>query len=271
MIVPVFMYHDIKPDAYHPSSREIANIPYILTESEFRKQIDHIVAVRAVALTISDLAALASADFEIGNASRQKKVAITFDDGNASDYERAFKLFLRHGLKATFFVTTDFIGTPGYVSWDQLSEMHAGGMEIGSHSVTHPVFSALADDRIYDELARSKEIIENRLGAGIRSFSLPRGFGVPNLKGLAGRCGYSYVCNSRLGYVDTKTFAPFDIGRIAIKRHGSFREFASYAGCRQLPMLKNQMVEVVKNRMKSALGVKNYDRLRRSVLKRTQN
>ena len=50
----------------------------------------------------------------------------------------AFPALIELGLRATFFVVPTLVGTPGYVTWAQLREMAAAGMEIGSHSLTHP-------------------------------------------------------------------------------------------------------------------------------------
>lgn len=52
-----------------------------------------------------------------------RHVLITFDDGYRDNYELAFPLLRRHGLKATFFLTTGFIDRPRAPWWDEIAWM----------------------------------------------------------------------------------------------------------------------------------------------------
>lgn len=49
-------------------------------------------------------------------------VAITFDDGYADNLHAAAPLLVRHGLPATFFVTSGAIGSPREFWWDRLEK-----------------------------------------------------------------------------------------------------------------------------------------------------
>jgi peptidoglycan/xylan/chitin deacetylase (PgdA/CDA1 family) len=77
-------------------------------------------------------------------------LAITFDDGYADNHQYAAPILERHGLSATFFVATDYIGSarvaewdqdvefvPGWMTWDQVRDLHARGFEIGAHTANH--------------------------------------------------------------------------------------------------------------------------------------
>jgi peptidoglycan/xylan/chitin deacetylase (PgdA/CDA1 family) len=52
-----------------------------------------------------------------------RAICITFDDGKASDYDIAFPVLMGLGMTGTFFVVTQRVGQPGYVTWAQLKEM----------------------------------------------------------------------------------------------------------------------------------------------------
>ncbi len=65
-------------------------------------------------------------------------VCLTFDDGHSSDWDFAFPILHEMGAKATFFVVTDWIGKPGFLSVEQIRELRKNGMQIGSHSCSHP-------------------------------------------------------------------------------------------------------------------------------------
>ncbi len=61
-------------------------------------------------------------------------------------------------------------------SWDELREMAASGLvEIGSHTVTHPILSSITDEESWTEIRRSRAQIEERIGGEVRCFCYPNG------------------------------------------------------------------------------------------------
>jgi peptidoglycan/xylan/chitin deacetylase (PgdA/CDA1 family) len=268
MLIPILMYHNIRQDDYRISSGALENAPYVQTISQFKKQIEYIVSKNMSTMSISDLSALVNGSLVLDKKCKPRAVILTFDDGDVSNYEHAFALFSQYQIKATFFVTTDFVGRNDYVSWGQLIEMQAAGMEIGSHSVSHPIPSMLDDRQLSLELTKSKKILEDKLGQEIQSFSSPTGFYNSAVEFLARQAGYLFVCDSRIGYLDTKSFNPFHINRIPIKRSTGFIEFASYMSCDHFLMMKRRMMESFMIRIKTTLGVEKYNAIRKSILKR---
>jgi peptidoglycan/xylan/chitin deacetylase (PgdA/CDA1 family) len=63
-------------------------------------------------------------------------VSLTFDDGDADNFS-ARQLLLDHHIHATFYIISDFVGTDGYMTWDQLHTLYADGNEIGGHTTNH--------------------------------------------------------------------------------------------------------------------------------------
>jgi peptidoglycan/xylan/chitin deacetylase (PgdA/CDA1 family) len=59
------------------------------------------------------------------------------------------------------------------VTWEQLREMKAGGVEIGGHTVHHPILSKIDTDMLDLEIGGCKTILEERLSASIKSFCYP--------------------------------------------------------------------------------------------------
>jgi peptidoglycan/xylan/chitin deacetylase (PgdA/CDA1 family) len=99
---------------------------------------------------------------------------------------------MRYGIKASFYVTTGFIdGDPEVIdtvrrmrgmavralSWKQLVEMRQAGMEIGSHTITHPNLAELGPGAVRVELRDSRRVLEDHLGEEIESVAYP--FGIP--------------------------------------------------------------------------------------------
>ena len=68
-------------------------------------------------------------------------VTIQFDDGNADVYQ-ALAMLNAHGMHATFYVNTGFIGDATHLSWTQLQALFATGNDIGGHTLTHANLSS---------------------------------------------------------------------------------------------------------------------------------
>jgi peptidoglycan/xylan/chitin deacetylase (PgdA/CDA1 family) len=80
------------------------------------------------------------------------------------------------------------------VTFDQLTEMSRSGIEIGAHSLNHPILSRVDDDTLVAELCDPKRILEERLGVEVRSLAYPSGRAIdinPNVVEAARRCGYA--------------------------------------------------------------------------------
>lgn len=79
-------------------------------------------------------------------------------------------------LMARFFGNERRIVTTLYLAPERLRAMQDAGMIIGSHSVTHPVFSKLAEDEQRRELAESFAFLEEATGGlTVRTFCYPYG------------------------------------------------------------------------------------------------
>ena len=61
------------------------------------------------------------------------------------------------------------------LSWDQIKEMHSGGIEFGSHTVSHKCLAKLAPDELDSELRESKASLEHNLRKEVCSIAYPFG------------------------------------------------------------------------------------------------
>ncbi len=128
-----------------------------------------------------------------GPASHKPRVAITFDDGFRDNLEFAVPLLQKYGLKATFFISTGFLGRDpvildifartfqttanDFMDAEALRELFAAGMRVGAHTHSHRNLLSLSAREQEEELGRSKTILEDLLGQPIQSVAYP--FGVP--------------------------------------------------------------------------------------------
>lgn len=108
----------------------------------------------------------------------QKPVMLTFDDGYEDNYKNLFPLLKKYNVPAVIFLVTDKIGTPEYMTWEQIREMKNSGLvQFGSHTCSHCRLRSLPDEEIVRELVRSKQILEEQLGEPVTSFCYPFGSG----------------------------------------------------------------------------------------------
>lgn len=61
------------------------------------------------------------------------------------------------------------------LTWDQVREMHRGGIEFGSHGASHAVLSQLSAPELAGELRRSRETLQRELGIDARALAYPVG------------------------------------------------------------------------------------------------
>lgn len=63
-----------------------------------------------------------------------RPVLISFDDTRLDQYTTALPEMEKHGFKAAFFIMTVSLGRPGYMSTEQVADLHKKGHSIGSHT-----------------------------------------------------------------------------------------------------------------------------------------
>ena len=91
-------------------------------------------------------------------------VVLTFDDGGASAPETA-RALERRGWRGHFFVITGNLGSPGFMTEEEVRELDRRGHRIGSHSHSHPAsFAAQPRDRLRAEWERSRDHLTELLG-----------------------------------------------------------------------------------------------------------
>jgi len=79
------------------------------------------------------------------------------------------------------------------MTWDQIAQLHAGGVVFGSHTSTHEILTGIPPAQAQDEISLSRELIEGRLNAPCSIFSYPNGDSSRNVRELVARAGYRFA------------------------------------------------------------------------------
>jgi len=102
-------------------------------------------------------------------------VSVTLDDGLLSQYNQALPALTSNSLKATYYITKDLLGTPSYMSAAQVMALKNAGMEIGSHSVSHPHMATLNQTDLNYQSVQSKAYLDSTFGVNVTNFATPFG------------------------------------------------------------------------------------------------
>jgi len=170
--INVLMYHAIA-DAPGPTSIDPAT---------FRGQMDVLAARGYEPVSLRDLAA-----WHDGSAVLPKRATvITFDDGFADFADQAAPILLARGWSATVFLPTGRLGgkedwdgadepARPLMTWAQVEELAARGIDFGAHSVSHADLTKLGAAQMEWEISQSSKDIERHLGEAPASFAPPYG------------------------------------------------------------------------------------------------
>lgn len=197
----------------------------------------------------AQMSALAEGGFEVGplgdvlpriqgrRPAPPRAVALTFDDGYRGLLDHALPVLRRFGFRATFFLVSDRMGGTNawdarhgdppraLMDWREAAALADEGMEIGSHSRTHPYLTDLSEPEIDDEIRGSKAAIEDRLGRPVRFFSYPHGLHDARCRRLAAAAGYEGACSTLSGG-NRPGVDPFRLHRTEISYHDTSWSFS---------------------------------------------
>jgi peptidoglycan/xylan/chitin deacetylase (PgdA/CDA1 family) len=137
-------------------------------------------------------------------ATVQTVVTIQFDDGNADAYQ-ALSILSAHGMHATFYVNSGFIGDSTHMSWSQLQNLYSAGNEIAGHTLTHQDIKKLKTADARYQVCQDRD---NLISHGFQpeSFAYPYGSFDAGSEAVVQACGYNSG-RGVSGVNDTKVFA----------------------------------------------------------------
>lgn len=116
---------------------------------------------------------------------KKKCLTFSFDDGVTQD-KRLVKMFDFYGLKATFNINYELLGTPGYlrrenmwighnkIEQSEVAELYKNH-EVAAHTLTHPHLLELEDDEVVRQIDKDRENLERLTGKSVVGLAYPGG------------------------------------------------------------------------------------------------
>ena len=250
------MYHDVVENGDFESSGfpgEGAHV-YKLRREDFACHLDAIAAAGPQVGTVRDL--------------KPTPVLLTFDDGGVSFHHPIADLLEQRGWRGHFFITTDRIGTPGFLSEAELRDLHRRGHVIGSHSRSHPTrMAALSRAELDREWSESIARLSAVLGEAVKTASVPGGYYSRPVAEAAAAAGIDVLFTSeptsKGGMVDGCVV----LGRYVIQRGMEPEWSGGFAAGRRAHCWRQTALWKAK-RVAKTLGGSGYLKLRQAILER---
>ena len=181
-------YHD----AVHPGAFDASGFSgrsagsYKLLITNFEAHLRAVSAVVARRATVPDL-----------SLDGDDSVLLTFDDGGISAYTEIADRLESNGWRGHFFIATDYIGKPGFLSNSQIAELHRRGHVIGGHSCSHPLYMARCSaQELLREWSECTLRLSDIIGTAVTVASVPGGMTSAAVADAAASAGVRYLFTS---------------------------------------------------------------------------
>jgi peptidoglycan/xylan/chitin deacetylase (PgdA/CDA1 family) len=222
--LPILTYHNIEKA---PACR----LPRLYVEpAEFARQMAWLARLGYRGVSLSE----GLARLRAGKAARC--AVLTFDDGYVDNLVHAAPVLGRFGFGATCFIVSDHIGD--HNRWDtrlgevskplmhagQLREWQARGLELGSHTRSHPRLHELPADLALQEVVGSRRALQELTGAPIAHFCYPYGDCSAAVAAIVRGAGYESAVTGRRGRARASD-DPFQLPRLSVNGGKSLLKF----------------------------------------------
>ncbi len=180
---------------------------------------------------------------------------LTFDDGGRSAYSTVAGLLEERGWRGQFFISTDFLDTPAFLTRQEVAELHRRGHVIGSHSCSHPLrMSDCTPEQLAVEWRKSCDILAEIIGAPITTASVPGGFYSRPVAVAAAQAGISVLFTSEPTAFPHVVDDCIVKGRYSIDRGVPIETMSAIAAGKFLPRWQQALAWQAKKAAKTLAG-----------------
>lgn len=185
--IPILMYHHIR-DFNDPTDKIGTNLS--VSPTDFVAELDKIKERGYTTITFQDV---------LKGDVPEKSIILTFDDGYENFYQNAYPELKNRGMTAVSYIIVGDIGKGDYMTSAQIAEIDKYGIEIGSHTLSHPDLSTATETRATREVTDSKAQLETIVGKPIISFCYPSGKFTDATELIVKNAGYSFAVTTQGG------------------------------------------------------------------------
>lgn len=284
--VTFLTWHALVARADELGSRPPGTRLYVFTLDEFRRQLDHLAAEGFATVSLADFLRW----HQGGGPLPPKPIVVSFDDGHRSNAELALPALAERGQRATFFITAGRVGggcgmriaecgfqppirdpkseirnEEQWMTWGQLRALLDAGMEIGSHTLTHPCPSELTPDALRRELAESRRVLADGLGAAVDFVASPTGYDSRHFGRLAREVGYRAALQGVIGR-NRRSTDLFALRRVVLKRSMDFGLFCRLVDPAASAHVRLCLAQAARNAVRRLVGGRCYEWIRGRLL-----
>jgi len=233
-VATILCYHEVDPpqDAHVTVPRLSAKgdgepemLRYTATPENFAAQLDYL---QQNGYHVIPLARLVDFLEGRGEPLPPRSVVITVDDGWRCAATRIAPELRKRGMPFTLFVYPHIIGHGEHaLTWPEVEQLARDGVDVESHTLTHPFLTALDPASLDRELAGSRQEIEKHTGKPVRFLAYPYGDYNSSVMESAAHDGYDAAVTTSRGPITPET-QPLQLQRYLIHNDTTLEEFKTF-------------------------------------------
>ncbi len=205
--LPTLMYHHIQTEESAKANKQTGLSVYT---NIFNEQMNYLKQNNYNVLSPENLINFFNSNQPIPT----KSILLTFDDAYEDFYTDAFPILRNLNFKATVFTPTGLINNPGYLNWNQISEMNASNIYFANHTWSHKNVLGKFSETQKEITTADLQLNERGLNS-LKVFSYPYGSDNEQTQNFLSSINYQIAYTTRPGSTLCKK-QRFDLPRIRI-------------------------------------------------------
>ncbi|NPV85626.1 MAG: polysaccharide deacetylase family protein [Anaerolineae bacterium] len=223
VVAPILLYNRIAGSTTDDANYQWDSTAYIPPEI-FEQQIKMLKDSGYQTVTVSQIADV----IRNGGNMPERPIAITFDIGAIGVYSKAYPIMRKYGYVGTVYLIVNQIDGGWMMTTAQIQELLANGWEIGIKGLNGGINFSNGDlTYLADELATSKQKLEEKFGIPIKSVSYPFGYYDEMIVDRVVRWGYLNAVT--VGHINEHTtYSIYALPRHEIRSDMNLQQIAAY-------------------------------------------